>query len=131
MFRLNKTYLLLTVGLFLIELFIGFYVHDNFVRPYVGDFLVVILLYCFVKAFVTISVNKAATGVLIFSYIVEVLQYFKITVLLGLKHSKLANIIIGNAFSWSDIIAYTLGIALVLVVEKLVSIKRGGSSIKH
>jgi len=125
MLRVQKTYLLLAILLFTIELLIGIYVHDGFVRPYVGDFLVVILIYCFVKAFIIISVNKAAACVLAFSYIVEVLQYFKITVLLGLKNSKLANIIIGNSFSWSDIVAYTLGIAAVLAIEKFVSTRRG------
>lgn len=123
MFRLNKTYVLLAIILFFVELFIGFYVCDGLVRPYGGDFLVVILIYCFVKAFVAVNVNKAAVWVLLFSYMVETLQYFKITVLLGLKNSKLANIIIGNSFSWSDMLAYTLGIAVVLVIERLA---RGG-----
>lgn len=123
MFRLNKTYFLLAIILFFVELFIGFYVRDGLVRPYGGDFLVVILIYCFVKAFVVVNVNKAAVWVLLFSYMVETLQYFKITVLLGLKNSKLANIIIGNSFSWSDMLAYTLGIAVVLAIERLA---RGG-----
>lgn len=126
MFRLHKTYFLLTVILFCIELLIGMYVHDGFIRPYAGDFLVVILMYCLVMAFTVTGVNKAAVGVLVFSYMVETLQYFKITVLLGLKNVKLANIIIGNSFSWGDILAYTLGVALVLVIEKIAGSGKAG-----
>lgn len=118
MFCLNKKYLLLTIVIFIIEVLIGAYMHDDFIRPFGGDFLVVVLIYCFVKSFINLPVIKAAIGVLIFSYIVETLQYFKITVILGLKHSKLANIIIGNSFSWGDILCYTAGIAAVIAIEK-------------
>jgi len=119
MLRPCKKYLLLAVILFVIEILIGVYAHDKFIRPFGGDFLVVILIYCFIKGFFNLPVIKTAIGVLAFAYIVETLQYFKITVRLGLQQSKLANIIIGNSFSWTDIICYTLGIALVIVIEKL------------
>jgi hypothetical protein len=60
-----------------------------------------------------------AIGILVFSYIVEALQYLHIVKRLGLNHSKLANIIIGNSFSWEDILCYTIGIAIVVLTEKL------------
>lgn len=118
MFRFHKTYFLLAVVLFLVEVYIGMYVHDALVRPYGGDFLVVILLYCLLKSFVNIPVVPAAAGVLLFSYLIEGLQYLRIVEWLGLQHNRLARVVIGTAFAWSDIIAYTLGILLVLVVEK-------------
>ena len=48
----NKTYFLLALLLLLAEVLIALYLHDALIRPYGGDFLVVILLYCFVKSFV-------------------------------------------------------------------------------
>ncbi|BAV04108.1 Protein of unknown function [Filimonas lacunae] len=120
-FRLSKTYLLLTVLLFLTEVYIGKYVHDAFVRPYVGDFLVVILLYCLVQSFIQMPVKPLAVGVLLFSYVVEVLQYLNIVKVLGLENNSMARIIIGTAFAWSDILAYTLGILLVVWIEKIVN----------
>lgn len=118
MFKFNKKYFILAIILLIVELIIGFYVHDQFIRPWGGDFLVVILLYCFVMCFLNISLYSAAIYVLIFSYIVEFLQYLHIVKFLGLQKSGAANIIIGNSFAWSDILAYTLGIALVLLLEK-------------
>jgi len=50
-FTFNKTYFALAILLFIVEVFIGMYVKDNFIRPYGGDFLVVILLYFLVRAF--------------------------------------------------------------------------------
>jgi hypothetical protein len=46
MFRFNLRYALLSVLLLGIEIFIGACLHDSIIRPYGGDFLVVILLYC-------------------------------------------------------------------------------------
>jgi hypothetical protein len=118
-FRFNKFYLTLTLILFLIEVLIAVYVHDNFIRPYVGDFLIVVLLYCFVCSFVKAPVVPIALAVLIFSYLIETLQYFNVVQHLGLGKSRLANIVIGNYFTWDDIIAYTLGIVFTILVEKV------------
>jgi hypothetical protein len=116
--RFSKFYLMCTVILFLIEVLIALYVHDKFIRPYVGDFLVVILLYCLACSFVKAPVVPMALAVLAFSYLIETLQYFNIVQRMGLGKSRLANIVIGNYFTWDDIIAYTLGIAFTILVEK-------------
>lgn len=112
-------YGLLALLLFGIEVLIALYLHDRIVRPYIGDLLVVILIYCFVKALLNAPVFATALGVLLFAYAVETLQYFHVVDLLGLGHSKLARVVIGSSFEWMDIVAYTLGIGLVLILEKL------------
>jgi hypothetical protein len=119
MFGFNRKYCALAVSLFIIEVLIALYMHDKFIRPYAGDFLVVILLYFMVRSVWQAPVLKVAIPVLIFSYIVETLQYFNFVKMIGLQHSKLANIVIGNHFAWEDIIAYTLGILLVIIVENI------------
>jgi Rad3-related DNA helicase len=86
--------------------------------PYVGDFLVVILLYCFLRSFLTIPVLPTAIFVLVFSYTLEVLQYFNLVERLGLQKYKLARIVIGTSFEWIDLLAYTLGVLFVLSLEK-------------
>jgi Protein of unknown function (DUF2809) len=115
----NKNYFLLTIILFVIEIIIGKYVDDNFIRPYIGDMLVVILIYCFLKSFLATKIIPTAIAVLLFSYLIEMLQYFKIVNLLGLQQNKLASIIIGTSFSWIDILMYSIGIGLVVVIEIL------------
>ena len=114
----NKYYFGLTVLLFLIEIYIAMYVRDSIIRPYGGDFLVVILIYCAVKSCVEISVPKAALGTLVFAFAVEFAQYFQIVNILGLGDSHFANVIIGNSFSVSDLVSYALGILLVFIVER-------------
>jgi hypothetical protein len=118
MLHFNRNYFLLTILLFVIEVFIALYVNDNFIRPYLGDVLVVILIYCFVKSFLKISVTKATIGVLLFAFFVETLQYFAIIEILGLQDNQLARTVIGTSFAWEDILAYLVGIVIVIVCEK-------------
>ena len=114
----NLRYFLFAVMLFLVEVLIALYVRDRLVRPYGGDYLVVILMYCAVRTVVKASPWKIAVGVLLFSYALEVLQFFSIVDRLGLSGNPLAKTVIGYGFEWWDLLAYTLGIATVLVLEQ-------------
>lgn len=118
MLPFNRRYFILTILLFIVEIFIALYVRDNFIRPYLGDVLVVILIYCFVKSFVKLPVLTVAISTLVFSFIVEFLQLINVIELLGLENSKIAQIVIGTSFSWFDLLAYLIGILLVILVEK-------------
>ncbi|WAC15240.1 ribosomal maturation YjgA family protein [Dyadobacter pollutisoli] len=117
--RRNKSYLLLALLLFVTEVLIALFVRDAFIRPWGGDFLVVILLYCLLKGITNTSVLMAAGAVLLFSYLVETLQFFQIVKILGLETNVVANVVLGTSFSWSDMVAYTLGIVFVLIIEKM------------
>ncbi|MEA5257620.1 DUF2809 domain-containing protein [Arcicella aquatica] len=116
--KFNWNYFIVASLLFIVEVLIAMFAHDQFIRPYFGDFLVVILIYCFVKSFLDTPVFKTAIAVLVFSFTLEILQYFDIVTKMGLGHSKFARTVIGTSFEWIDLIAYTLGIAFVIYVEK-------------
>ena len=118
MLQFNRTYFTFTVFLFLLETAIALFVHDNFIRPYFGDFLVVMLLYCFLKSFIKVSVWAAAGLVLLFSFAIEIAQYFNMVEKLGLEHYKIAKVVLGNSFAWMDLLAYVLGILAVISIEK-------------
>ena len=118
MLTFKPGFLVIAFILFVIEVLIALYVRDSIIRPYVGDFLVVIMLYCFVRAFVKTSPWKIALAVLIFAYTIETLQYFKIVDRLGLTNIAIAKTIIGYGFEWLDILAYTLGAMTVVILDK-------------
>ena len=115
----SKIYFTLTLILFITEVFIGAYLHDQLIRPFGGDLLVVILIYCFIKSCIDTPWLKTAIGTLIFSYIVEISQYFNLLARLGLQDSKVAAIMLGHSFSWGDMLCYTLGILIVIIIELL------------
>jgi len=114
----HKRYFFLASLLFIIEVLIALYVKDAFIRPYGGDFLVVILLYFLVRAFYNGKAKIIAIGVLLFAYAVEILQALNIVELLGLKGNRPAEIIIGTGFSWWDMLAYTLGVMVVYWMDQ-------------
>jgi hypothetical protein len=116
-FTFRLTFFLLAAILFIIEILIALYVRDRFIRPYLGDFLVVIMLYCGVRSFVNASPLKIALAVLLFACTIEAFQYFHFVDRLGLSGNRLARTVIGYGFEWLDMLAYTLGIITVLILE--------------
>ncbi|PQA94643.1 hypothetical protein B0A69_09295 [Chryseobacterium shigense] len=121
----NLKYLLLTVFIFLIEVLIATKLADIFfVRAYLGDVIVVMLLYTFVKSFVKMNDEKLILGILIFSCLVEFAQYFTVAEKLGFRPGSLMYIVIGNSFSWIDILCYAAGCLLLFLFVKLNSKKQ-------
>lgn len=118
MIRFNKNYFGLAIIFFLIEVLIALFIHDGFVRPYLGDVLVVILIYCFLKSFLNLPVLTVAIAVLVFAFTIELLQFLKIVEKLNLEKSKIATTVIGTSFSWIDLLTYIVGIAIIIAVEK-------------
>lgn len=119
MIQFNFRYFVLTLLFFITEVLIALFVHDNFVRPYLGDVLVVILIYCFVKSFLKVPVITAAASVLLFAFAIEFLQYLNIVELLGWQQSRLASTVVGRSFSWADILCYLVGCILIVAIEKV------------
>lgn len=118
MLTFNKHYFGFAVLIFIIEVMIALFVNDNFVRPYLGDVLVVILIYCFIKSFLKLPVLNVTVFVLLFSFTIEFLQFLNLVEKLHLEKSKIARTIIGTSFSWIDLLTYIIGIAIVILVEK-------------
>lgn len=115
----RKNFLLLTIIIFIAEVFIAIFVKDNFVRPFVGDLLVVILIYCFLNIFLDFPYFKTAFGVFCFACSIEILQYFDYVKLLGLENNRIISVILGRTFEWLDFVAYFAGFLLILFFEKI------------
>ncbi len=117
MLYFNRKYFSLALILFSIEIVIAVFFTDKFVRYFLGDLLVVIFLYCFIMSCLRLESTKVAFSVIVFSFVIEILQYFKILNALGWENNKIAIIILGNSFDAMDLVAYTAGIAIVLWLE--------------
>jgi hypothetical protein len=117
MIKFNAKYFYLAVLLFLIEVLIALFLDDRIIRPFVGDVLVVVLIYCFIKAFWPIRPSTAALGVFAFACLIEGLQYLRLVDRLGLRDNRLIATVLGTTFDRKDILAYAIGAALVLAVE--------------
>lgn len=118
-FQFSLKYLLISILIFLIEVLIATKLKDIFfVRAYLGDVIVVMLLYTLVKSFFRVHNEKLIAGILIFSCFVELAQYFNIAEKLGFRPGSLMYIVIGNSFSWIDILCYAAGCLLLFTGVK-------------
>ncbi len=102
-----------TIVIFLIELFIALFVRDNFIRPYVGDMLVVVLIYTFLRIVFPEKPRLLPLYVFLFAAGVEALQGIHIVELLGLQDNRFFSVLIGTTFDWKDIACYGVGCLLL------------------
>lgn len=114
------SYALITLGLLAVEVLIALFVHDKFIRPYIGDVLVTVLICTFLRIFIPKGVKLLPLYVFIFAAGVEVLQYFRIVEVLGLSDNRFFSILIGSVFDVKDIVCYGVGCVAVFVVEKII-----------
>ena len=113
--QFKQRYGLLAAGLLGVEVLIARFAHDRLIRPYAGDFLATILLYYLLKS--VWPARRVALAALLVSYAIELAQLAQLLPRLGWQHVRVARLVLGSAFSWGDMLAYTLGAAAVLAVE--------------
>ena len=118
-FHFNARHFTLALLLFAAEVLIALFVTDKIIRPFVGDVLVVVLLYCLVSSFLKNDRRKIALGVLLFAFTIEILQYFDYVKLLGLENNRLLSVVMGRTFEYTDFAAYLTGFLIVLLCEKI------------
>jgi len=119
-------YLLAFIPLLLLEIIIAVFVHDRFIRPYVGDVLVTVLLCCLGRVIHPEKPRWLAVWVLLFSFAVEGLQGLNIAGKLGLTGTWLG-ILIGSTFDLADMVCYAVGCLLFFFAEWIAVEKRKGS----
>lgn len=112
-----------TIILVFIEVMIALFVHDHIVRPYVGDIIVVIVIYTFMRIWISQGHKLLIPAIFIFSVLVELLQYINIVGILGLSDSRFFRILIGGVCDPKDIVCYAIG-CLILVGCEHISKKR-------
>ena len=104
------------ICLFIVELYMGLYVRDRYIRPYLGDILVIPLIYSFLNIFIQNNYKNLIFKVVIFAIFIEIFQYFKLVEVLRIKN-KILKIVIGTTYDLNDIYCYIVGgISTYLVI---------------
>ena len=101
------------------EIMIALFAHDDFIRPYIGDVLITILICCLCRIVFPKGVLSLPVYVFVFAVFVELMQYFQIVKLLGLENSTFFSTIIGTTFSTVDLICYGVGCFVFWAAEKI------------
>lgn len=108
-------YIIIFIAIFAVETCIALFVHDDLVRPYIGDVIVMWGVYCLAQIILSgrFGSYKVAVGSLIFAFFVELLQKFRIVDVLGIK-SPVLRTIIGTSFAPADLVCYLAGTAVTV-----------------
>lgn len=112
-------YLIAAIALLAVEIYIGMYVRDAFIRPYGGDILVAALLCCLWRCVFPKGGAWMPLGMFFFCAGVEAVQLLNLPALLVIEGTLLA-IIMGSSFSWLDILCYGAGCAVFALIEWMV-----------
>lgn len=92
----------------------------NWYTTYAGDFIWAMMMFFLCRLFFNWGTFKTFLITLATTYLIEITQLFHPAWLEYLRSFKLVGLIIGYSFLWSDIVAYTAGISLGAIVDKIV-----------
>ncbi|MGV3696439.1 ribosomal maturation YjgA family protein [Flavobacterium sp.] len=85
---------------------------------FMGDILYAVMVYFgFRMVLVKISDEKKILFPLLFCYLIEIQQLFKAAWVVKIRSTSLGHYALGQGFLWSDIIWYTVGVAVAYTVD--------------
>lgn len=97
----------------------------NAVPLYVGDMLWAVMIYFIIKIiWYNLHPYRAGAIGLIICYSVEFSQLYQAEWINQIRATLPGRLILGRGFLWSDILAYTVGIAIVVLLDRIYLRKR-------
>jgi Protein of unknown function (DUF2809) len=110
-------YLLVAIIILLTEILIAVYVHDSLIRPYGGDILAVVLVYCSIRVFILRSLFIPAVLSFGCACVIEILQAFHLTAVPWIASNKILAIVLGSTFDYNDILSYGAGALSAFIID--------------
>lgn len=111
-------YTLAAIVILLVEAAIAAFVHNAFVRPWLGDGLAVVLVYLALRATTRLGIGWSIGAALAIACAIEVGQCFHLVDVIGLGDYRLARVLLGVGFDPCDFLAYAAGAAVTLIAER-------------
>ncbi len=90
----------------------------GFVATYAGDTLWALALFLFLGLILPrVATARVAVAALIVSMMVEVSQLYHAPWIDSIRRTSLGGLVLGFGFLWSDLVCYTVGVGLGVVLE--------------
>lgn len=94
-----------------------------FLGKYPGDALWALMVYFGIGFIIPkATIRTVALYALVISYLDECSQLYQVQWLNSIRSTTVGHLILGSTFSWHDILAYAVGIAIGIGIEKLIKI---------
>ncbi|EDN65882.1 conserved hypothetical protein, membrane [Beggiatoa sp. PS] len=92
----------------------------NFMAIYAGDTLWALMAFLLIGfLFPSLSILKVAAIALFFSFFIEFSQLYHAPWIDDIRQNRLAALVLGRGFLWSDLVCYSVGVAMGVMTELL------------
>lgn len=90
----------------------------QFVGEYVGDVLWALMVYwLFCLIFRRVGIKKIVGFAVSFSFGIELLQLYQEPWIQAIRHTTLGALVLGFGFKWEDLVCYSVGIGIGVLIE--------------
>jgi hypothetical protein len=95
--------------------------HIMGVPLFIGDVLWGLMVYFIVRfLFIKHTLKWATIASLLFCYAIEFSQLYQAPWINNIRHTVLGGLILGETFLWGDILSYTVGVGIGVLIENLI-----------
>ncbi len=92
----------------------------EYINAYLGDALWAVMTYLFTAVLLhDRKPLQIALVSLLFCYLIEISQLYHAPWIDAIRNTRLGGLVLGFGFLWTDIIAYTMGIGVMLAIESV------------
>lgn len=96
----------------------------EWINDYAGDALWALMVFWgFGFLFPKKGTAKVATFALLFSYGIELSQLYHAAWIDAIRANRIGGLVLGFGFLWSDIVSYTIGVAVGILCEKYIILR--------
>ena len=89
-----------------------------FVAEYAGDTLWAAMVYFGIGfLFPSVRLLRKALAALLFSYCIEISQLYQAGWINAIRGTTLGALVLGHGFLWSDMVCYTVGVDLAVLID--------------
>lgn len=91
----------------------------DFIPLYFGDLLYAVMIYLLIRI---LLIKTKPIHIAIFSLVVccstEMFQLYQAEWIIAVRKTLFGRYVLGQGFLWTDLLAYTIGVAIVFIIEK-------------
>ena len=93
----------------------------SWINLYIGDALwALMIFFLFGLLFRTGKTRWIAAGALLFAFAIEISQLYHSQWIEALRKTRVGGLVLGYGFLWSDLISYSVGIGVGVLIERLI-----------
>jgi len=113
----RSTYFILIIAIINIGIFSR---KVDYIPLFVGDILWGLMVFFMVRfLFIKRSITWVSIASLLFCYTIEFSQLYQAPWINNIRHTVIGGLILGEVFSWGDMLCYTVGVGIAVGFELL------------